>query len=74
MKLKELKRKLADQILEYPALYRNEVWVFDILCRDRESDECDIYAEWVPAGIKNNGEAVMRLSNFAILYPPLRTC
>lgn len=65
--LKELKNSLKSQIDKCPSLYNGEEWVDEILSYDKSMDDKHVYTEWVPAGITNNGVAIMKISNFSFL-------
>ena len=65
--LKELKRILKEQINMFPQMYDGEQWVDVILSYDNSLDEKSVYTEWLPAGITNDGVAIMKISNFAFL-------
>lgn len=61
--LKELKNAIKEQI----DIYKNDEWVLEILKYPESLDDKHVYTEWVPAGITNNGIAIMKISNFSFL-------
>jgi len=73
MKLKEFKKKLSKEVEKYPWIYKGEAWIENILNLDPSYDNMYVYEEWSPVCVQNGGNAVMRLSNFAIIgRPPMR--
>lgn len=66
--LKEFKRDLIEDIIEYPQLYKDEYWVYDILTMDRSLDDNMVHAEYTPWGVGNDGAPIYKLSNFGLIH------
>lgn len=71
MTLRELKDSIKNNWRENPSLYNvlygGEEWIHNILKMPASFDDREVYAEWVPTGISNEGGPWFRLSNFAFL-------
>lgn len=65
--LKELKSALKYQKENYPWMYCGEKWIDDILAYDKSMDDKQVYTEWIPSGVNNDGVNISMLSNFAFL-------
>jgi len=71
MTLKELKEIIDKDWKEnpqlYDILYKDEDWIHDIIATLPSLDDRDVYAEWTPVGVSNEGRVWYRLSNFAFI-------
>ena len=64
---KSFKRLLFEEIMKYPNIYEKEYWVYDILTLPSSYDSCPYYCEFVPFAGTNDGETILKLSNFMLL-------